>query len=433
MRKLSDYIALVVVLSFTAPVYAQVWLADRSDMEGPGFKLGDSLVLHPGLCLEGGYDTNALYTDSAAEGTGRLRITPYLDLATLSQQRRVQDSGIRAPRLIDFKLGVAGFYDWYINVANQSDFGVSASTSLVVFPEGMLSILVDASFARTLQPYEGAQGIHSRDIVRPGVGLRFRPGAGTLSFQVNYHVELTYFEDSDLSARDDRMVHVIDYENRWKVFPKTALVSRVQFAPVIYTGSQDRNKDSLPVRSWFGLQGLLTDRFGLTLMGGYGASFYQRGPNYDSFLAQGELMFFVTPFSQIRIGGDRDFVDSFFANYFVKTGGYVAYQQMFAGIVMATLKGDVYYRQYAKAPTFDDNGTQADPMDDSWTNVAERDDVWATGTLLVEIRATSWLAFHVSGQYTADVTNFEYTDAIGQTTNAGFQKFEVFGGVRGHY
>lgn len=427
MRKLSDYIALVVVLSWAAPASAQVWLADRSGMDGPGFKLGDSLVLHPGLCLEGGYDTNALYSADNVEGSGRLRVTPYLDLATLSKQRRAQDTGLTAPRLIDFRLGVAAFYDWYMNVADQSDFGVDTSANFALFPEGAFTLLLDASFTRMLQPYEGAQDNHARDIVRPGIGLRFRPGAGTLSFQGSYHLELTFFEDSVLSDRNDRQVHVVDYENRWKVFPKTALVAKVQFAPTLYTGSDSGayHSDSMPVRSWFGLQGLLTDRFGLTLMGGYGASFYDTGPNYDSFLAQGEIMFFVTPFAQIRVGGDHDFVDSFYANFFVKSGGYVAYQQMFAGLVQATLRGDVYYRQYAKGPTtLPDNTT---------VNKASREDVWAAGSLLVEIRVTSWLLFQVSGQYSADLTDFQYTDAIGDTFNAGYQKFEVFGGVRGHY
>mgnify|MGYP006992421068 CR=1 FL=1 len=40
--------------------------------EGPGFKIGEGLVLHPGLSTELGYDSNALWA-GAAGGAGCLR------------------------------------------------------------------------------------------------------------------------------------------------------------------------------------------------------------------------------------------------------------------------------------------------------------------------------------------------------------------------
>jgi hypothetical protein len=429
----------IFVLVLPATASAQVWLEDRQESEGPGIKLGDSLILHLGLAAEGGYDTNALYRDEAVEGAGRIRLTPYVDLSTRGLRRRVQDEGVvdATPPTVKFRLGVAGFYDHYFSQEEQverlNDFGVNTNLNLILFPEGNFSLLLDASYLRTLQPYESASDARARQSVTPGIGVRFRPGGGTLSFELGYRLRFMYFEDDVLAEQNNRHAHDIRFETRWKVLPKTALLSRVKFSPSFYYEEQSVNENSLPVGSWFGLQGLITDRFGLRLLAGYGASFYNAGPQFDSVLAQGELMFFITPFSNIRLGGERDFVDSFYANFFVKNGGYLTFQQMIGGIVLITLRGEVYYRDYAEVPAGWTMPNGALPNDTT------RDDVWASASLLVEWRALDWLSFHASGEYLADITEFGYwvdTDGDGvQDTEAGaqFHKFVVFGGVRFHY
>lgn len=438
MRIKAIFIGLLLSLSLVSTARAQMWLEDRTSSSGPGIKLGDSMVLHLGLGAEGGYDTNALFKDEP-DGAGRLRITPFVDLATRSPQRRVQDEGVQdpLPPKVDFRLGVAGYWDQYFveeGVRDVSDFGVDTRLNLVVLPEGSFSFLADVGYLRTLQPYESASDARARQEVTPGVGLRLRPGGGTLSMELGYRLRFMYFEDPALGEQNNRHRHDVRFEARWKVFPKTALLSRTLFSPTVYYDEASLNEDSLPIRSWFGLQGLLAKRFGLMLLGGYGASNYAAGPNYDSFLAHGELMFFPTPFSQVRLGGERDFVDSFYGNYFTKTGGYLSYAQMFGGVVLATLKGELYYRDYA---TF--NG----PFHHgAMPSTPERSDIWTGASLLVEWRALSWMSFHVSGQYLADITDLQYIvtsedpDTGADVTTAhdiGFQKFVVFGGVRVHY
>jgi hypothetical protein len=426
----------IFVLVLPAAASAQVWLDDRQESEGPGIKLGDSLILHLGLAAEGGYDTNALYRDEAVEGAGRIRLTPYVDLSTRGERRRVQDEGVvdASPPTVKFRLGVAGFYDHYFSQEQQverlNDFGVNTNLNLVLFPEGNFSLMLDAAYLRTLQPYESSSDARARQSVLPGIGVRFRPGGGTLSFELGYRLRFMYFEDDVLAEQNNRHAHDIRFETRWKVFPKTALVSRVKFSPTFYYEEQSINENSLPVRSWFGIQGLVSDRFGLRLLAGYGASFYNRGPQFDSVLAQGELMFFITPFSNIRLGGERDFVDSFYANFFVKNGGYLSFQQMIGGIVLITLRGEVYYRDYSQ---FD--GPMANGAVPTHT---ERNDIWTSLSLLVEWRALDWLSFHASGEYLADITEFGYqtqNQDTGEwtTTGAQYHKFVVFGGARVHY
>jgi hypothetical protein len=440
MRICSATLIFLGVLCAALDVSAQAWLGDRASSAGPGFMLGDALVLHLGLGAEGGYDTNALYRATDAPDAGRLRITPFVDLATRPPQRRVEDEGVEdpTPPKVEFSLGVAGYWDQYFSseqrVADTSDFGVDTQANLVVLPEGNFTFLAEVGYLRTLQPYESAADARARQQVSPGVGFRLRPGGGTLSFELGYRLRFMYFEDPNLGRQNNQHAHHVRLETRWKVFPKTALLSRVLFSPTVYYEGASINSNSLPIRTWFGLQGLVTDRFGLLLLAGYGASNYESGPNFDSFLAQGELMFFVTPFAQVRLGGERDFVDSFYGNYFIKNGGYLKYNQMFGGVVLATLKGEIYYRDYA---TF--NG----PLPNGAVpSTPDRNDIWAGASLLVEWRATQWLTFHVSGQYLADVTDFSYAMSYedpdtGQTLttdlDAGFHKVTIFGGVRGHY
>ena len=90
MYKLNLKLALLVLVFLPTVASAQVWLPERASREGPGIKLGDSLLLHPGLGVEGGYDTNALRRNNDEAGSGRLRVTPYLDIATRDDKRRVQ-------------------------------------------------------------------------------------------------------------------------------------------------------------------------------------------------------------------------------------------------------------------------------------------------------------------------------------------------------
>jgi hypothetical protein len=448
MRKLSTGLVVLVAFVLPATAGAQAWLEDRENSEGPGIKLGDSLVLHLGLGVEGGYDTNAFYKDEALDpdGAGRLRITPYIDLATRSGKRKeVIDEGVpdaTAPKAA-FRLGLATYYDHYFatsearkNAVNQlnglNGLGVDTHLNFVMFPEGNFSLILIAGYLRTLQPYESASDARNHHLVTPGIGFRIRPGGGTLEFELGYRLKFLYFEDPNMGMSNNHHAHDVQFETRWKLFPKTALLSRTNFTPTVYYETGGINNDSKPIRSLLGLQGLITERFGLKLLGGYGASFYSRGPNFDGMLAEGELMFYITPTSNLRLGGERDFVDSLYANFYVKYGGYVAFQQMFGGLVLGTVKGEVYYRDYITYVGTLASGVEPVP------NPSERSDVFASASLALEVRATDWLSFHASGKFSADITDHEYEYLDPSTSRmtrwpAGYKKFEIFGGVRAHY
>jgi hypothetical protein len=449
MRRFAAGVAALVFLTTAAVAGAQEWLRDRSTSEGQGIKLGDALVLHLGLGLEAGYDTNALYAADDPDQAIRLRVTPYVDLGTRSVPAATQgdaDGAATAAQKAQFRLGLATYYDHHFPVGASNDaavnqinglnaLGVDTNMQLVVFPQGKFSFLLDASYLRTQQAYETSDDAgRARHDITPGIGFRIRPGGGTLTIEPGYRLQLQLFEDAELAKENDRHAHDVRLYVSWKVFPKTALVSRINFTPTFYMYGESDKENSLPIRSLFGLQGLVAAKFGLLLLVGYGASNYAAGPNFSSVIAQAELMFFITPVSSIRVGGERDFVDSYYANFYTKNGGYLSYSQLFGGVFLATIKGDVSGRQYAtyRLPSAEGNATPSSP---------NRVDVWAGGTLSLEYRATAWLSILASARYSADITDFGFTladdpDTAGDESGffkSSFQKFEAFLGVKGHY
>ena len=64
MRTTHRIVIATLVLTFAVPVSAQV-TAIRYN-EGPGVKLSDSFVFHPGAAVETRYDSNPLATNSDA-------------------------------------------------------------------------------------------------------------------------------------------------------------------------------------------------------------------------------------------------------------------------------------------------------------------------------------------------------------------------------
>ena len=128
------------------------------------------------------------------------------------------------------------------------------------------------------------------------------------------------------------------------------------------------------------------------------------------------------------IGGERDFVDSYYGNFYSNNGGYLKYEQMIANIVLVTFRHDVFYRMYSE---YDDSNDNLDPGE-------TRSDLWIGATLFVEARVTNWLSFNLTCSYEGNISDyaFRYTDA---TTNqvenypVDFNRVELMGGARFYY
>ena len=444
MRLINSVILFIGLLFFMPQIVsAQIWLKDRETGEGPGFKVGRSLVLHVGLGAELGADSNVMYKNDPVPA-GRFRVTPYIDLATRSPARlennkqAVQHS---MPKAL-FRFGVAAFYDRYFG-SNSEQFkkfhsktnplSVNSHLDFSILPERKVSLFGGFTYLKTLEPYESSSDAQSKHNIVPSLGLRIMPGGGMLTIEPKYRMDLLVFDDPRVAVNYNRVAHETSLSTNWKIFPKTAIISNVIFRPTIYFGNYSLNVDSLPLRSWIGAQGLIFERFGFRALLGYGVAFYDIGPDFEGIIGDLALMFHLSEVSHFTIGAKRDFADSFYANYYVMTGPYMSLERMFAGRFLVTAEGNIYKRNYAEY----DGIKQGDDFF-TYANTNNREDVWITASFLAELRVRSWLSFHMSLKIWSDITDFAYTTTVEsmELTEEHFVEFskaEFMVGARAHF
>lgn len=448
------------------------WLKDRRYNEGEGVRAGD-LELHPGIAGEFGYDSNWFYrSDKTFTPTPALngppntppipalefRLTPSLYLSTLGAQRREGDL-VAEPPSVAFRAGVNATYREFIGVSSdpvasqsqndisqQRNIGGAADARLDILPQKPFGAALYANYARVIQPNYGTSDPNlsfNRDDVGVGGEFVVQPGSGTLDWRFGYRFHDTIFEDSP-GTQFDYTLNEGYTRGRWKFQPRTALIYEASLGYLSY-GNQSQalaNEglvNSAPVRTKIGINGLVTDRFALLAMAGWGASFYDTGqikkePQYDSVIGQAELKWFITAnpgtqspdqmslsLSSLAVGYTRDFSNSLLGNYYGQDRGYLKFNYFFAGRALVTLEGGVAAIEYPQM--FWADGTS---RNNAFTD--ERVDA----TLFAEYRFTNALGLNATVRYTA---NFSNTQIYVDEAKTGFfdmswNRFEAFLGVR---
>ena len=417
---------------------AQVWLSNRQYAEGIGVKMGSSMVFHPGIGVEAGYDSNVYRSETGLIGAARLRIAPYFDFATLPPQRL---EGEGAKPAVEFRLGLAGVYeDWFgkdPSLDDRRDFGVMTDLHFLLFPYGKWRLQIDDSFTRTITPpNESGPKNHTRDYNDASIGIKFVPGEA-LSVGLKYNFMINYYEYKPLRNSGNYQQHMISLNSQWKFLPKTAVTFDGEFIPFLRKGSHLTGTDVMVAKTsfnlnlWFGLVGLFTKRFGAALRGGYGGGFYSRGDDLDTWLLQAELRFFTTPMSVLRAGFLRDLRPSYFTNYYMRNQIYLGYEQLIKGKVLLSGKVLAAYLQYSTM--LEDGGGTPQPVGPSiMTPDADRTD-WVLGAVIFgEYRIRDWIAVNLTVEYEGDITDYEITTGTGNIPEA-YHKVAVFGGVRAQY
>jgi len=359
-------------------VYAQFSAPIRYN-EGPGIKLSDSMVFHPGIEMEGRYDSNALYSETAV-GAPYLRVIGHIHLATLSPQRLTDGDGKSYQQKVDFRLKTAVSFRNYFSdnaaVEKQRGLEVDAGMGLTLFPQGMFSFSLADDFARTVAPpnMEVAKSLE-RDTNRASAKLRFAPGGGLLSISFGYAMNINIFEDSNL-AYANSLFHELSLNVKWKLLPKTAVFLDVTEQITSY---YDRNggtppaglinNDSYPIRAYLGIGGLFTPRLSALVKLGYGNSITSTDgydaisdQSYNMLLAKAEAGYQFTPMAKFKVGYEHNFQDSFIANYFVDEQIYAGYDHFIGGRFLLHGQIDYRYRQYKGWPQGGINGVVVDSL-----------------------------------------------------------------------
>jgi hypothetical protein len=398
LRSKRKLIALLAPLSLVAwslfssrAASAQGWLADRRLAEGPGIRTGD-LELHPGIGGEVGYDSNWFLRSHEGgpnivngppalpvREAGVLRVTPSFYVSTLGQAR--QEGSRIEPRLISFRGGASATLRAFVGkeMSRQHNVSVASDARMDINQGRPIGFGIFAGYNRLIQPQVLADPNLSfnRSDLRAGAEVIGIPGGGTFDMRGGYQINAALFEES-AGVPYTNITHEVGVKNRWRFRPRTALFSDTTLRWVNYPNA-DRAlnylNDSTPLRTRFGLTGLITERIGALLAAGYGATFFKSpervsSRQYDSVNGQAEVTYYLGQgggsqepgqatllLSTIQLGFVRDFQNSLLGNFYNSNKIYARIEYWFGGSMVMNLSG--YGEQLNYPEVFLNNGTAA--------------------------------------------------------------------------
>jgi hypothetical protein len=451
-RRLAALTLAVAAFGVSAEALAQdqVWLKDRRYTEGAGIRVGDFEV-HPGVAAELGYDSNYLRAADSEDpgGAFRIRITPSLSLSTLGPQR-TEGVASTPPPDVEFRGTAALTYNEFIGVngtpsaqrkvGDQRNISGNLDLNLTIRPRQEWSGGLFAGVGRTTQPSDtGAlgsfAGLFDRFLVRAGGELIWTPGAGLLDWRLGYRLSGTIFQEV---AGLTNLEHTIQTRGRWRFLPRTALLYDARLGFVNYVNG-DEKRGSHPLRVQLGLNGLITPSFGVLVMGGWGASFYDARTangevhNFDSFIGQAELKWYLTPnpatnpgaatlsVSSVSLGFTRDFQDSYIGSYVERDRGYASLSYFFSGRVLTVVEGNVGPAVYPRIPQ-GESGVVVDTA--PWTDIRYEASIFA------EYRLRDYFGINATLRYGGNASGTTIAVQGGGGDSLQWQAFEAYLGAR---
>lgn len=391
------------------------WLSDPRFANGQGFTTG-RVEWHPGLAVEGGYDSNVFLRSGEANepkvAVWKLRITPHIQFNT---RKAVGDAGVTQAAPYSLTGNLAVTYNEFFkadskdteDVAGHRNIGVVAGLTLAIAPAGKVGANLRAGVARSIQPSQYGDPTASINRTSPtgGASIIWRPGGGLFSWAANYNAMFTLFDSSRYSELNN-VVHEIGTSGTWQFRPRTALNFDSTYGLIRYLNSPSVQPDGDFLRARIGLNGLATNIFGFTAVAGYASTFFDsKGgaakQDFDSFIGQLEGRFYLnapppgntTPGlapSTIGVGISRDFTQSYIGNYFSRDRVYANVSYFFAGRFLTTVGGGIARASFP-ATNFADGSVRYQPFD---AYIAD-------ANALVEYRFTPNFALNLSGTYSA--------------------------------
>jgi len=440
------------------------WLRDSRVAAGSGIQAGD-FELHPGFGGEIGYDSNWFLrsfrsapnvvngnpTDAAI-----LRLTPSIGINT--RQPPNTTGAPSPPSPFFFGAGASATYMEFfgndeIRKQRNVSGGIQASAQ---FNRGRpIGFDVFAAYSRLIQPTAVGNPDLSfnRSDVTGGGGITMVPGGGTLDMRAGYQFYGALFEDS-IAVPYTNTTHELSFRDRWRFRPRTALFSDTTLRFINYPNA-DRAvnflNDSTPLRTRFGLTGLVTDRLGALVAAGYGATFFKdRGvaaPQYDSINAQAELTWYLSSnpgasepgqvtllLSTISIGYTRDFQNSLLSNFYTSNKGYAALNYFFGPKFVMQLAGSFQDLEYPAPFLTTAAGPQPVPGVGEFTNYRVQ------GGFFAEYRLIDTVGLNASVSYDQMISNTQLPESVvvapggaagaGSVYDLAYRRFQAFIGAR---
>jgi hypothetical protein len=377
-------------------------------MQGNGVRLGDALVLHLGLGLELGYDTNPFFQSSNATGYFVLRLVPAFDLTN-------RPRGARRQVEFDFngQLNYLEYLTANSGVQALRQFGVLTGLQIAVLPTRPYNFVIFDNYARTQQPpYTLLPYNLDRDTNELGTRVNLSPGGGRLTFNIGYLFGIDFFEPEALKDFDI-MYHRFDLRASWRFFPKTALYIAASEALILYQQHVTyQHPNSYPFHIEAGVQGLITTKLTLNVWVGYGNGFYQPPPGGTMTIVNpnepiGGLALTWKPsiLSTGTLGYTHDFQNSLLGSYYDLDTVYLSWVQLiwrFTGFLRFSYSNE-RYAGICVLPT--GMGTTCPPGNPSAETVANRADNLITLSVRLDYPFKDWLILSVGNDAQFNISN----------------------------
>lgn len=422
----------------SATADAQVFDPDRATREGPGFKAG-RLVLHPGLSVGGGYDSNVFLQSSDELSSFILLVQGYLDLATEGTIRQSEgDANAAEPQKIQFRGGIGADYLHYFTDRVGGVVGADAHINFAYNPSKVFSLVINDEFRRTARPFsdpntqQGTTISYGRNMNTASLNLVGRSKSQLLEGTLGYTNRLEFF-DANIYGYGNNISHRVPATFSWLFFPSSALVYNVEYVnqqfvnPTEIDTSPTLLSKNNRVSNMVGYNGAITERFSLTAMLGYAAGFYDIGQSFDDVIARVELRWQARPTIGVSLRYDRDIRPSFIGNF-------VLFNRIHADTTF-TLMGALQLGIKAWA-SFYKTGLALSPDGTLIGNQPIREGTRVYAGIFGEYRFKPWLALFADLGYLADFTDFRY---VGLSSDvlldpvADYQRFEAWLGIRVFY
>ncbi|NUN14737.1 MAG: hypothetical protein HUU55_13990 [Myxococcales bacterium] len=395
-----------------------------------GLRVGE-FRFSPRAEILGGYDNNLFY-DAFNDAREPARVA-LLDLSAGIQ--------IENPDYQDFhvNLDASGTYHRVFSPSAslndaQSSFGGDLLFLAEFFPKSILSFGVFDVFKHTIDaPNYSSERTFNRLFNKVGATVAFHPGnssgRGALDVELGYAYEINRFVDFE---RLDHDAHDFDLLLTWKFFPKTALVvdGNLRLENWSVQDEQRGRTDSMPFRILGGVNGFVTKQIALQARVGFGQGFYSSGTDIQTVLGKVVLTWTPANTSIFSVGYDRDFVQSYYANFYSFDRFSASIKQRFWNRLEIRADAAFSWLDYAK---FDPSGISvlydvAQPY--VVVNEANRGESAVDAGISVEVVVINYLSVYLSYNFRQLFSDFEMYTSTDNVLGAGDQLVDRGGYAR---
>jgi hypothetical protein len=323
-----------------------------------GIQVSDGVLLHAGIGVEAGYDTNVFYAPTNAVGSSIVRVMPYLELTNATR------TGPSARDVTyDLRAGLQYRYygsnnpdvekyrsAWMPNAGLSLGFGGGSQFGLGV--ADVFSRIEDPPYQT--QVNSGVIGPLTRNNNQASIEGRWSPGGGRLTTLLRYTNMVDIFDASSNYTYANSVTNTLTLDVAWKWLPKTAVFFDAQQGYITYLNDSTAKASSFPLRITAGLRGLLTSKTSAILSLGYVNGFYSGGGgSTGGFLGStyAELAFTVqlTQLSRAVLGFRHDFLNAVISSFSYEETAYISYVQQIVGRLGLDLSARYAYLSYQGA------------------------------------------------------------------------------------